>query len=101
MTTLDCPQCCSVVPTDRVITGRIVLPNGGYHLKASCPYCKAFIKFMVHDPPKMYIGKYKGRLLADIAKDDPAYLRWFLMQEIKKPLRKQIEEALNVVSSRG
>lgn len=43
-----CKQCGFITNSDEVIKQKIQLPNGGYHLKASCPECKKYIKFLTH-----------------------------------------------------
>lgn len=45
-------------------------------------------------------GKYRGKLLVDIAEDDPQYLHWLLEQEwIKPSLIKNVRIALGLEDS--
>jgi len=68
------------------------LANGGYHLKALCSDCGAFIKNMPHSLPQiLHFGKYKGKPIAVIAKENPAYLRWLYNQDIKETLKNSIK----------
>ena len=45
---LICRKCGQEFTEQEVITMKISLPNGGYHIKASCPDCKVYIKFLSH-----------------------------------------------------
>jgi hypothetical protein len=77
-------------------TETIPLLNGGFHIKATCPKCHGFLKFLpTGTPRKLYFGKYNGELIADIAKNDLPYLKWLLeRQDLKPKLRREIEEAI-------
>lgn len=46
----------------------------GPHKTAWCNVCSAYIKHIEQEPPKMYIGKYKGRFIHEIT--DLEYLIW-------------------------
>lgn len=64
------------------------------HLVAHCNSCQKFIKNIPHQEPKMYFGKYKGRLIKDIP--DLGYLEWVISKNlakgnIKQAIIKQIE----------
>ena len=72
-----------------------LLEQRGQHLKASCPSCGAYIKFLGQGgPPTLYFGKYKGETLAQVAHTDPRYLRWLREQDIKPALIEAINEIL-------
>ncbi len=73
-----CPDCKS----EKIRTERISLPNGGYHIKASCASCDRFIKFIPHDGAKFYFGKHKGFTVTEVSIKDPSYLRWCLSKNI-------------------
>lgn len=67
------------------------LPNGGYHLKALCHDCGVFIQNMPHSLPQiLHFGKYKGKPIAVIAKENTSYLRWLCSKDIKNNLRQAI-----------
>jgi len=73
-----CPTCKS----KRVRTERISLPNGGHHIKALCGRCGRFLKFISHDSPKFYFGRYKGETVVEVMAKDPSYLKWCLAKKI-------------------
>lgn len=71
------------------------LPNGGFHLKAFCSACNTFIRNIPHTSPQvLWFGKHKGRPIAVVAKEDPAYLRWLAGQDIKDKLKQSILKEL-------
>ncbi len=92
MTTLKtpnllCPKNCGEVePT---------LVPAGPHMKAVCSKCGAYIKFVSVTPKdeiKIHFGRYKGRLMSDIAKEDSEYLRWVYEQAwSNKKLKEDID----------
>lgn len=96
MDNLICKKCGEIINDDKLERQKILLKQGGFHLKASCPSCKTFIKFLPHEKdPKLYFGKYKGCCISHVAKIDPGYLRWLLSEDLKsKKLVKDIREAL-------
>ncbi|MBT9175543.1 MAG: hypothetical protein DDT22_01223 [candidate division WS2 bacterium] len=74
------------------------IPNGGYHIKALCSNCGRFIRNIPHSSPKIIpFGKYKGMLIADVVKENPAYLRWLCGRNITTSLRKSIQRELEKV----
>ena len=76
------------------VTEKIPLPAGGFHLKASCPICGMYIKFLSHSIPEFHFGKHKGELMADVWETNPEYMQWLLSQEdIRPTLKKQLEES--------
>ncbi|QGH73395.1 MAG: tramtrack DNA-binding domain protein [Podoviridae sp. cty5g4] len=46
---LQCDKCLSMFSETNAVKTVINLPNGGYDLKASCPYCYAYNKFLPHN----------------------------------------------------
>lgn len=92
MSELACNQC-GVIGEPH--TEQIPLAAGGFHLKASCADCGAYIKFLPHSAPSIFFGKYKGKTVTEIAVSDPEYLRWLARQEWCKPkLKTAIDELL-------
>jgi len=77
-TDISCPHCNS----SEIRTQRIPLANSGFHLKAICAACGKFIKFIPHDSPKFYFGRYRGETVIEVIAKDPSYLRWFLAKKI-------------------
>ena len=76
--------------------------NGIQHKKALCPACG---KRQERSLPQtefceiLYFGKHKSRQISDVAKDDPAYLRWLLQSnQISSRLRISIETILHDVA---
>lgn len=92
---LNCVQC--DIEISAPVVERIDLPGGKFHLKASCPKCGRYLKFLAQDGPKvLHFGKYRDRPLADIAATDPEYLRWLVQQEWLRPkLKRDIEQELS------
>ena len=74
------------------------LSNGGYHMTAHCFQCGSFIKNMPHSLPQiLHFGKYKGKPIAVVAKENPSYLRWLCNQGIKDNLKNSIQTELDKV----
>ncbi|MFN0127833.1 MAG: hypothetical protein ACKV19_14225 [Verrucomicrobiales bacterium] len=47
--------------------------------------------------PMMPFGRHKGRLLSELAEENPKYLQWLLdLPDLKSPLRRAISEALRM-----
>lgn len=72
------------------------LPSGGFHIKCSCPGCGSYIKFLPHSEPKLYFGKYKGKTIKEIAKQDKEYLEWLLTTDkggtkLGRDIRQELE----------
>ncbi len=89
---LVCKQCGVCQNESEAKIEKHYLPNGGYHLKALCSDCGAFIKNMPHSLPQiLHFGKYKGKPIAVIAKENPAYLHWLCNQDIKGNLKQSIQ----------
>lgn len=89
-----CKKCGEILDDDKLKKQEVALKQGGFHLKASCPSCNNYIKFLPHSPPKFFFGKYKGKFISEVAKSDPTYLRWLLSEKIKPRLASDIKEAL-------
>lgn len=50
-----------------------------------------------HDgKPHFTFGRHRQRALADVAKDDPAYLRWIMAEPFPEALKQQVRAALTV-----
>ena len=77
---MKCLKCNLEFPDADILTEEVPLPNGGKHIKGSCPGCGSYIKFLPQyfGSPKFYVGKYKGMTVEAVAKVDMAYLRWAL-----------------------
>ncbi len=73
---------CSHCNSSEIRTQRVPLPNGGFHVKATCAPCGRFIKFLPHDSPRFYFGRYRGLTVVEIAANDPSYLKWCLRKNI-------------------
>jgi hypothetical protein len=58
----------------------IKLTQAGQHIKASCPMCDRFLKFLQQTPPSgddvMPFGKHKGEKVSDIVLKDNNYAQW-------------------------
>lgn len=72
----------------------VIKRNGG-HMTAYCAGCGKYIQHVRQSRPAFRFGKYKGRLIDDIVRSDPGYIRWFLQQDIKPGFRKNLEDALS------
>lgn len=63
----------------------------GVHLKASCPICKKYIKFISQGlPPMLYFGKYKGKTIQEVASLDVSYLKWLYGETKNAKLKEKI-----------
>ena len=76
---------------------RPVYSKSGPHIRADCPDCKKYIKFIPLKNKEDWVmpfGKYKNVKLADI--DDRPYLEWLLANvEVGNRMKTLIEEKLN------
>lgn len=75
-----------------------VLTPKGKHLRADCPLCKKYIKFVSHVPSDEFVmpfGKYKGVKLTEVAKIDSDYLHWLYGATQKNNLKEKIDEVLS------
>ncbi|NCU42357.1 MAG: hypothetical protein EOM19_06610 [Candidatus Moranbacteria bacterium] len=73
---LTCKSCGSI--EEPTVTEK-TFSNGSVHKEARCPSCGAYIKYLAGEPnplDTMYYGKYKGRTIMSIAKEDPDYAQW-------------------------
>jgi hypothetical protein len=62
---------------------------------ARCLKCDAFIKNIPYEQPKLYVGKYKGKLISEI--EDVEYLKWALKTltlgaAVRTAVQKQIDK---------
>lgn len=84
-----CERCKKDVPP--------VYSQAGPHIKADCPICKRYIKFIPLTRKEDWVmpfGKYKGVKLAEVT--DFEYLEWLLQKvEMGKRMRTLIEERVN------
>lgn len=91
--TLRCPSC------DWQGT-EALLYRSGAHVRADCPECGRYIKFVAQHPPEeaqLHFGKYRGERVVDVANADPDYLRWVLDNVvISRGLRSSIRMALGI-----
>lgn len=77
--------------------------NGGIHIKASCPQCGNFIKFLPYKEPTLYFGKYKGKTVREVADIDKEYLIWLIQKHNTRNARnkfkitRRIREAINEI----
>lgn len=93
---LTCKKCGLFVDETDCKIEHLPLPSGGFHLKCSCPDCGSYIKFLPHSEPKLYFGKYKGKTIKEIAKEDKEYLKWLLTTdkgdtELGKNIRQELK----------
>ncbi|NKE69866.1 hypothetical protein [Candidatus Manganitrophus noduliformans] len=78
------------------------LALSGPHVKASCPECGGYVKFISQGgDPMLWFGKYRGKKLTDVVANDRQYLEWLVCQHIQPSLRKKIKGVLRGVSGRG
>ena len=75
------------------------LTKAGQHIKWSCVSC-GYIKFLAQSIINFHmpIGKYKGKLLVEIYKDDPEYLIW-ANENMKNNVGKRIKEFLERIKN--
>lgn len=76
-----------------------ILTPVGKHIKATCPACKQYIKFISQTPleeTRIWFGKYRGTLLTEILAKDREYLEWIMKQEDirKRTLKERIAELM-------
>lgn len=63
-------------------------------LTAWCNDCNSYLKNVAYDEPRFYIGKYKGKTVAEVY--DFEYLKWFVINiKGNKRLKEAIKEKLN------
>ncbi|MCF6154480.1 MAG: hypothetical protein E3K36_04345 [Candidatus Brocadia sp.] len=94
--TITCKRCGVIHETSKLHIKVIPLKDGASHYKTICSACKAPIKFLRHEEPTFWFGKYKGRLVRDILQSDPRYVRWVLSQSIgSKSFRNSVRALLS------
>lgn len=90
---LECKHCGRWSEMDELVT--VVKAN---NLMAYCPACEAWIKNLPQHPgrpPMLYFGKHSGKLIVEVAEEDPQYLTWMTNQPwCKAKLKAQIETVL-------
>jgi len=70
----------------------------GIHSTAFCNQCGSYIKNLPQGKPaQLYFGKYKDRLISEMAsKEEVAYLGWLLSTDVKpNSLKQAITDHLN------
>ena len=87
---LVCDFCGKSISSLTVRTERCLAAYGGFHLKAFCS-CGKFLKFLRHDAPKFYFGKYRFCLMEDIIQKDIDYVVWVLTEATGISSTTQIE----------
>jgi len=71
------------------------LEKKGQHIKASCPICGRYIKFVSQGGEyTFYVGKHKGKTLREVVSEDYDYVIWCLENWDKKKIDK-LQEALD------
>jgi hypothetical protein len=70
--------------------------DGSIHHEVHCPNCRKFVRWLSQGGPlRLYFGKHKGEVLAEVAAFDREYCEWLLSQVWLKPkLRTAILEVL-------
>lgn len=69
----------------------------GQHLRADCPECGTYLKYLAQSIPKLFFGKFKGKPVDEVAREDPRYLAWVLDKSnirLTQSLRRSIAQAL-------
>lgn len=74
----------------------VTFKDGRIHKEARCETCGRFYKYLSQGlPDTFYFGKYRNRLMSEIAKEDPDYIKFMLNTDtIKYGLRQKLEKAL-------
>lgn len=75
---LRCSQCDWSGLADAAILTHTPANNG---IRADCPECYSYIKFVPRGrlaDVTLFFGKHKGERVADVAREEPDYLRWLL-----------------------
>ena len=76
----------------------VIFKNGTKHLEARCDICDRYIKYLPHILPadtKLFFGKYKGKTLLEIKREDQEYLYWLYEQTwCKNSLKEKIDYIL-------
>lgn len=67
------------------------------HIEADCPDCGRYIKFVSHEAPTLYFGKYRGQTVEQVAATDRPYLAWLVSAngpKLSQNLRRAVETSL-------
>lgn len=92
---LTCPKCGLEQSEMEANVTTKPLPQGGSHRIARCNNCNSYIKNIPHSSVSMlWFGKYKGKPIVTVAKEDPKYLGWLLSTNPKDKLKQAIKLAL-------
>lgn len=54
--------------------------NGTTHLRGDCPDCGRYVKYVGRNPVTFPVGKYAGRVVAEITESDPGYCAWVVTE---------------------
>jgi len=77
----------------------VIKTESGKHIKASCPKCGNYIKFIQQTEPSgddvMPFGKYKGKTASWITESDPEYALWGA-ENLKGRYQKAFKKCLKI-----
>jgi hypothetical protein len=76
----------------------ILTRSGDLHIRADCPDCGRYLKFVAQHEPTLFFGKYRGKTVAEIAAADRGYLEWLVSDKgprLSGSLRKSVEQVLD------
>lgn len=95
MEELVCKKCGLCQSVAKANVTKKPLAQGGYHSIAKCYDCNTFIKNLPHSKVEMlWFGKYKGKAISTVAREDRQYLKWLLTTNLKQNLKTVIEQEL-------
>ena len=64
------------------------LEEVGQHMRAKCPTCGKHIKFLKKTIPGgddiLYFGKYKGKSVSEVVREDRGYAQWATINLTKR-----------------
>lgn len=93
-----CRKCDIDIDMDKIILEE-KHSNSGIHVKASCPLCGNFIRFIPYEEPTLHFGKYNGKTVKELAVIDPEYLIWLMEQHNagRFKVARRVREAINEI----
>lgn len=77
--------------------------NGTFHLEARCPECNWFYKYMPQKEGtdfKLYFGKYSGKMVSEVMREDFEYLWWLLENYDKQKFRDKLQKTIDSLSKK-